>query len=57
VLGLRWLWLDDTQVTDAGLANLEGLAGLEFLWLYDTQVTDAGVADLKKALPNVYIER
>ena len=37
------LYYDD-QITDADVAQLEGLTGLQELWLFDTQVTDAGVA-------------
>jgi Leucine-rich repeat (LRR) protein len=36
-----------TQVTDAGLANLEGLTELQSLDLRDTEVTDAGLEHLK----------
>ena len=35
-----------SEVTDAGLAHLAGLAALKFLHLNDTQVTDAGLAHL-----------
>jgi hypothetical protein len=35
------------QVTDAGLAHLEGLTVLDLLWLSDTPVTDAGLAHLR----------
>ena len=44
--GLQTLWLNDTKVTDAGLAHLQGLAGLQELRLERTQVTDAGLAHL-----------
>jgi hypothetical protein len=37
--------------------HLKGLTQLEWLYLRDTQVTDAGVDDLRKALPNVRIDR
>ena len=40
------------EVTDLGLAHLEGLAQLEYVMLYRTQVTDAGLARLSRALPN-----
>lgn len=51
----RWLprdYFDEVrtvypQITDAGLAQLQGLAGLERLWLSGTQVTDAGLAHLQ----------
>jgi Leucine-rich repeat (LRR) protein len=39
--------LTGTQVTDAGLAHLQGLTGLQGLWLINTQVTDAGLAHLQ----------
>lgn len=41
------LYLGDTQVTDAGLARLQGLTGLEILFLDNTPVTDAGLARLQ----------
>lgn len=39
--------LTGTTVTDAGLANLEGLNNLKSLQLHRTEVTDAGLAHLK----------
>jgi hypothetical protein len=45
------------NVTDAGLEHLAGLKQLQMLYLNSTGVTDRGVADLKKALPNLKIER
>jgi hypothetical protein len=44
---LEWLWLDSTQVTDAGLAHLTGLTGLQHINLNFTPVTDAGLMHLK----------
>ncbi|MCH8804975.1 MAG: hypothetical protein IH986_02675 [Planctomycetes bacterium] len=44
---VKTLDLRGTQVTDAGLAHLKGLAGLNWLWLSGTEVTDAGLAHLK----------
>jgi hypothetical protein len=38
----------DTEVTDAGLAHLQGLASLQGLDLSNTQVTDAGLAHLQQ---------
>ena len=43
------------EVTDLGLAHLEGLAQLEYVMLYRTRVTDAGLARLSRALPNADI--
>jgi hypothetical protein len=44
---LQKLWLDFTQVTDAGLVHLQGLTNLSTLTLNGTQVTDAGLVHLK----------
>ncbi len=44
---LKELWLDDTQVTDAGLIHLKGMTSLRALWLNGTQVTDDGLVHLK----------
>jgi len=41
------LKLQDTNITDAGLAHLKGLTSLELLYLGKTQITDAGLAHLK----------
>ena len=54
---LSWLELGNTKVTDAGLEHLRSLTGLERLHLDGTQVTDAGVNELKRALPNLEVER
>lgn len=54
---LRTLALENTMVTDAGLVQLKGLTSLESLSLKGTKVTDAGVKELRKALPQVKIER
>jgi len=54
---LEWLDLDSTLVSDAGLVHLTGLTKLQTLYLGNTQVTGAGVNELRKALPNVKIER
>lgn len=54
---LQRLQLRETSVTDAGLVPLRELTKLEFLGLAKTHVTDAGVADVKRALPNLRIER
>jgi len=54
---LQVLGLEKTQITDAGLEHLKGLAGLKYLNLNGTQVTDAGVQQLQQTLPNLIIER
>jgi hypothetical protein len=54
---LEYLNLYGTQVDDAALKNLEGLKSLKKLYLWQTKVTDAGVAALKKAHPELYINR
>ena len=54
---LQGLFLDNTQVSDAGLAHLRGLTRLKRLYLNNSQVTDAGVNEVRKALPNVEIVR
>ena len=54
---LEELFLDSTQITDAGLEHLRGLTQLRTVDLRNTQVTDKGVNELKKALPNCEITR
>ncbi len=44
---LEWIYLSNTQITDAGLVHLKGLTKLKELWLEDTQITDAGLVHLK----------
>ncbi len=46
--GLKWLNLDQTEVTDAGIPHLAGLAQLEFLHLGRTRITDASIDSLAK---------
>ena len=38
----------DTNVNDAGLANLKDMVGLRRLWLGLTKVTDAGLANIRR---------
>jgi hypothetical protein len=52
---LRYIQLDNTRITDAGLMRLEELKGLDSLSLGDTQITNDGIIKLKKALPNTSI--
>ena len=54
---LTYLNLYNTSVTDAGLANLSGLTNLKRLYLWQTKVTAAGADNLKKALPNLVVNR
>lgn len=53
---LRIIRLDETQVTDKGIAELVGLHRLESLYLHETQVTPQGVEDLQRQLPQCKIE-
>jgi YHS domain-containing protein len=39
------------------LAQLSGLKELKRVYLWQTKVTDAGVGNLKKAVPNLYVNR
>ena len=52
---LEYLNLYGTQVTDAGLGELEGLKNLRAIYLWQTKVTPEGVESLKKALPQCEI--
>jgi WD40 repeat protein len=45
--GLRLLDLSETEITDAGLAQLKGLTHLQVLNLGGTDVTDAGLVHLR----------
>ena len=45
--GLQRLFLDGTEITDAGLKHLEGLKRLERLGVDSTMVTDAGLERLE----------
>jgi hypothetical protein len=48
---LRWLSLQDTQVSDAGLEQLRRLSRLEMLDLVGTRVTERGVEEFQKSWP------
>jgi hypothetical protein len=54
---LTYLNLYNTSVTNAGLAQLHQLKNLKRLYLWQTKVTESGAADLKRALPDVVINR
>jgi hypothetical protein len=49
---LIYLWLDDTQISDAGLVHLRKLKQLKFLYMRNTNVTERGVDALKHELPD-----
>ena len=53
---LQYLYLDGTQITDAGLVHLKGWSSLLYLNLVALQITDAGVVKLKEALPSCLID-
>ena len=44
---VQWVYLTNTQVTDAGLEHLKGLTAIQLLALKNTQVTDAGLEHIK----------
>jgi hypothetical protein len=47
--------LQNAPITDAGLAELDGLNRLESLYLEGTEVTEAGLSQLQQSLPNLHI--
>ncbi len=53
----RWrlVSLDNTQVSDTGLAHLQGISHLKWLSVNRTRVTNAGVQHLQKVLPEANI--
>ena len=53
----KGLLLDNTKITDAGLAHLAGLPKLQFLGLGGTKVTDEGFKNLRKSLPKLEVAR
>ncbi|HYV39885.1 MAG TPA: Imm26 family immunity protein [Gemmataceae bacterium] len=57
LVSLEELSLRRTRVMDAGLRHLYGLKHLRKLVLAETAVSDQAVAKLKKALPDVVVER
>jgi DNA-directed RNA polymerase subunit RPC12/RpoP len=54
---LEHLSLDETGVSDAGLKELYGLSSLRYLTVWRTKVSDKGVQELKKALPQLKVNR
>lgn len=53
---MTFLGLNNSKVTDAGLANLAGLEMLTQVRLTNTKVTATGVTALANALPKCKIE-
>jgi len=53
---LTELFLEGSQIGDAGLAHLQGHANLKRVHLLKTKVTANGIEALKKALPKCKIE-
>jgi len=51
---LRTLYLDDTEITDAGMVYLKGLAELDVLALHGTNINGEGLANLS-ALPKLRV--
>jgi hypothetical protein len=54
---VEYIFLNNTPLTDSGLARLSALTKLKQVKLEGTQVTDAGVVELKRALPGLKISR
>jgi hypothetical protein len=52
---LRWLYLDGTRVSDAGLCHLQKLTHLTSLGLNDTQLSGGAAQALKRALPRTRV--
>jgi hypothetical protein len=53
---LTHLFLNGTQVTDAGLKFLENMKQLKRLEINGTKVTSEGIDKLQRALPNCLIQ-
>ena len=53
----EFLYLDNTEITDAGLVHLKSLKWVTSLSLKGTFVTDDGEEELQQALPNCSIYR
>lgn len=52
---LKWLFLHQSKVTDAGLRHLKGSRSLIHIYLHGTLVTDAGADNLHAALATTRI--
>lgn len=52
---LEELWLEQTEVSEAGLRSLLSLRTLRFISLVDTSVTVEGIETFRAALPSVEV--
>jgi hypothetical protein len=52
---LKWLVLDNTELSDAGLLSLSKLTKLRRLYVRGTRVTSVGIQRLQRVLPDVEI--
>ena len=50
------LWLDDTDITDAGLGHFKGKSGGYAISARNTDVTGKSVQELKEASPNIVVK-
>jgi internalin A len=50
---LKWLYLDQSDITDDGILHLKGLSELNLLSLKETKITDSGLMALKY-FPKIY---
>ncbi len=48
LVNIKWLCLDNTEITDAELVHLKGLKHLVYVGLKGTQITDAGLEHLER---------
>jgi hypothetical protein len=54
---LRYMILQETAISDAGLVDLAACKNLRTLYLGETKVSAEGIARLKKALPECDISQ
>jgi hypothetical protein len=54
---LETIWLENSQVTDAGLDQLSAFTNLRRMYVGGTRATYAGVVKLRRALPECRIDR
>jgi len=56
-LELRWVYLDDTLISDAGLMHFTRVKKLDAMMVHRTRVTERGVRLLLNTLPRCNIQR